>query len=145
MTYKRKVEKTKVAKYAFCSFKRLETPLVNKFCKLFKAAIHFYINIWTPPPQVASYFRHAFQACKKCRYHCAKRGEKSEVCAVEPAECVTVRVSSYIAALILQEIRLEPVEEEVLGSKSVSLNRLFYCFCCGDHSVSRCPHVEPCY
>lgn len=123
MTYKRKVEKTKVAKYAFCSFKRLETPLVNKFCKLFKAAIHFYINIWI----------------------IFLRGEKSEVCAVEPAECVTVRVSSYIAALILQEIRLEPVEEEVLGSKSVSLNRLFYCFCCGDHSVSRCPHVEPCY
>lgn len=131
MTYKRKVEKNKVAKYAFCSFKRLETPLVNKFCKLFKAAIHTSGQL--------------FQACKKCRYHCAKRGEKSEVCAVEPAECVTVRVSSYIAALILQEIRLEPVEEEVLGSKSVSLNRLFYCFCCGDHSVSRCPHVEPCY
>ncbi len=58
----------------------------------------------------------------------------SEVCAVELAECVTIK-ASYHRAFVLQEIRLEPVEEEVLESKSVSFKSTSPLFCCGDHSV----------
>ncbi len=43
-----------------------------------------------------------------------------------------------VFALVLQEIRLEPVEEEVLESKSVSCDRLFYCFAM---VTSLCPCV----
>lgn len=51
--------------------------------------------------------------------------ENTEV-GFERGECVTIRTLCYILSFLLQEIRLEPVEEEVLESKSVGFKSFFF-------------------
>lgn len=70
--------------------------------------------------------------------------ENTEV-GFERGEYVTIRTLCYILSFLLQEIRLEPVEEEVLESKSVGFKSffffLFFCLAAVGHSVSLCCNV----